>query len=125
MLLALLFYGYATGTFSSRKIERATYDSIAFRYNSANEHPDHDTICTFRRRFLDQLRDLFVQILEVAHEMDLLKIGDISIDGTKMKANASKHKALSWKHACSRSETSCQRRRPGLLDVRDYAIVSA
>lgn len=104
MLLALLFYGYATGTFSSRRIERATYDSIAFRYITANEHPDHDTICTFRRRFLDELQDLFVQILEIAHEMDLLELGDISIDGTKVNANASKHKALSYKHACKLEE---------------------
>lgn len=104
MLLALLFYGYATGTFSSRKIERATYDSVAFRYVAANQHPDHDTICTFRRRFLDELQDLFVQLLEVAHQMGLFEIGDISIDGTKVNANASKHKALSFKHACRLEE---------------------
>lgn len=104
MLLALLFYGYATGTFSSRRIERGTYDSVAFRYISANEHPDHDTICTFRRRFLASLQDLFVQILEIAHQMDLLNVGDIALDGTKVKANASKHKALSWKHACQLEE---------------------
>lgn len=104
MLLALLFYGYATGTFSSRKMERATYDSLAFRYICANQHPDHDTICTFRRRFLEELKDLFVQILEVAHEMGLLEVGDIALDGTKVKANASKHKALSYKRACQLEE---------------------
>lgn len=97
-LLCLLIYGYATGVFSSRKIERASYDSIAFRYLAANTHPDHDTIATFRRRFLPQLEDLFVQVLLVAREMELLKLGTISLDGTKMKANASKHKALSYKH---------------------------
>ena len=100
MLLALLFYGYATGVFSSRKLERATYDSVAFRYIAANDHPDHDTIATFRKRFLTELTPLFVQILLIAKEMDILKLGKISLDGTKIKANASKHRALSWKHAC-------------------------
>ena len=100
MLLALLFYGYATGVFSSRKLERATYDSVAFRYIAANDHPDHDTIATFRKRFLSQLTPLFVQILLIAQQMGCLKLGKVSLDGTKIKANASKHRALSWKHAC-------------------------
>lgn len=99
MMLSLLFYGYATGTFSSRKIERATYDSVAFRFISSNTHPDHDTIATFRKRFLEQLTGLFIQILGIAQEMGLLKVGKISLDGTKVKANASKHKALSYGHA--------------------------
>ncbi len=100
MLLGLLFYGYATGTFSSRKLELATYESIAFRYIAGNTHPDHDTIANFRKRFLLELKPLFIQILSLAHEMKILKIGKISIDGTKIKANASKHQALSWGHAC-------------------------
>ena len=100
MLLALLFYGYATGVFSSRKLEQATYDSVAFRYIVANDHPDHDTIATFRKRFLSELTPLFVQILLIAHQMGCLKLGKVSLDGTKIKANASKHRALSWKHAC-------------------------
>jgi len=100
ILLSLLFYGYATGVFSSRKIEQATYDSVAFRFITANTHPDHDTIATFRKRFLGQLKPLFVQILLLAREMGLLKVGKISLDGTKVKANASKHHALSWEHAC-------------------------
>ncbi len=100
MLLSLLFYGYATGIFSSRKLEQATYDSVAFRYIAANNHPDHDTIAAFRKRFLQQLKQLFVQILIIAKEMGLLKVGKVSLDGTKVKANASKHRALSWKHAC-------------------------
>jgi transposase len=100
ILLSLLFYGYATGVFSSRKIEQATYDSVAFRFISANTHPDHDTIATFRKRFLEELKPLFTQILMVAHEMGLLKLGKVSLDGTKIKANASKHHALSWDHAC-------------------------
>jgi len=74
VLLALLFYGYATGVFSSRKIERATYDSVAFRYLAANTHPDHDTIATFRRRFLSELEPLFVQLLELACELKLLRL---------------------------------------------------
>lgn len=100
MLLALLFYGYATGVYSSRKIEQATYDSVAFRFISANTHPDHDTIATFRKRFLDKLGPLFVQILMLAREMGFLKLGKVSLDGTKIKANASKHRALSWDYAC-------------------------
>ena len=100
MLVALLFYGYATGVFSSRKLERSTYDSVAFRYVAANSHPDHDTIATFRRRFLPMLKGLFVQILMIATEAGVLKLGTVSLDGTKMKANASKHKALSYGHAC-------------------------
>ncbi len=100
MLLSLLFYGYATGTFSSRKLELATYESIAVRYIAGNSHPDHDTIANFRKRFLAELKPFFVQILTLAHEMKILTIGKISIDGTKIKANASKHQALSWGHAC-------------------------
>jgi transposase len=100
MLLSLLFYGYATGIFSSRKLEQATYDSVAFRFIAANNHPDHDTIAVFRKRFLHQLKPLFVQILIIAKEMGLLKVGKVSLDGTKIKANASKHRALSWGHAC-------------------------
>ena len=100
MLVALLFYGYAVGIFSSRKMERSTYDSVAFRYIAANEHPDHDTIANFRKRFLKELSQLFVQILLVAHQMGVLKLGAVSLDGSKVKANASKHKALSYEHAC-------------------------
>ena len=100
MMTALLFYSYATGVFSSRKIQQATYDSVAFRYVAVNTHPDHDTIATFRRRFLKELKSLFTQILLVAHEMGLMKLGSVSLDGTKIKANASKHHALSWEHAC-------------------------
>jgi transposase len=100
MMTALLFYAYATGVFSSRKIEQATYDSVAFRYVAVNTHPDHDTIASFRKRFLKELKALFTQILLVAHGMGLMKLGSVSLDGTKIKANASKHHALSWEHAC-------------------------
>lgn len=98
VLLALLVYGYATGVFSSRKIERATYDSVAFRFIAAGSHPDHDTLATFRRRFLEELAELFVQVLDIAREMRLLKLGTISLDGTKIHAHASKHRALSQGH---------------------------
>ena len=97
-LLAILVYGYATGVFSSRKLETATYDSVAFRFVACNTHPDHDTLATFRRRFLDELAGLFVQVLEMAQEMKLLKLGTVCLDGTKIHANASRHHALSHGH---------------------------
>lgn len=100
MMVAVLFYGHATGVFSSRQLERATYDSVAFRYVAGNRHPDHDTIANFRKRFLKELSALFVQILGVAQQMGVLKLGKVSLDGTKVHANASKHSALSWEHAC-------------------------
>ena len=99
MLLGILVYGYATGVFSSRKLERATYDSVAFRFIAANDHPDHDTIATFRRRFLKEIEGLFVQVLLLASEMGMLKLGVIGLDGTKIHANASRHSALSHEYA--------------------------
>jgi len=120
MLLALLFYGYATGEFSSRRIERATYDSVAFRFIAANTHPDHDTIAAFRKRFLPQLKDLFVQILQVARALKLLKVGNVSLDGTKVKANASKHRALSYGYA-SKIETQLKAEVEQLLRLAEQA----
>jgi transposase len=99
ILLALLFYGYATGVFSSRKLEQSTYDSVAFRFITGDTHPDHDTIATFRKRFLGELEGLFVQLLVMAKLMGIFKLGNVSLDGTKVKANASKHKAMSWGYA--------------------------
>jgi transposase len=99
MLLGLLVYGYATGVFSSRKLERATYDSVAFRFIAANDHPDHDTIATFRRRFLPEIEGLFVKVLLLAREMGVLNLGTVALDGTKIHANASRHRALSYEHA--------------------------
>ena len=99
MLLGLLVYGYATGVFSSRKLERATYDSVAFRFIAANDHPDHDTIAAFRRRFLKEIEGLFVEVLLLAREMGVLKLGTVALDGTKIHANASRHSALSYAHA--------------------------
>ena len=99
MLLSLLFYGYATGVRSSRKIEAATHDSVAFRYIAANSHPDHDTIASFRLRFLVEIGEYFVRILEVARETGMRQMGSVSLDGTKVRANASKHRAMSYRHA--------------------------
>jgi transposase len=99
MLLALLIYGYATRCFSSRKIERATYDSLAFRFIACNCHPDHDTLATFRRRFAREFAAVFVQVLQVARENQLSRFGTVSLDGTKIHANASRHSALSYGHA--------------------------
>jgi transposase len=108
VLLGLLVYGYATSVFSSRKLERATYDSVAFRFIAANQHPDHDTIATFRRRFFKQIEALFVQVLVMGREMGMLKLGTVALDGTKIHANASRpnrvkpggmHSALSYERA--------------------------
>ncbi|HXD03784.1 MAG TPA: IS1182 family transposase [Novosphingobium sp.] len=99
MLTALLIYGYATGTYSSRAIEKASHDSVAFRYIAANQHPDHDTLCAFRRRFLKEIEALFVQVLQIAGQMKLLKLGTVALDGTKIHANASRHNALSYARA--------------------------
>jgi transposase len=99
MLLGLLVYGYATGVFASRKLERATYDSVAFRFIAANDHPDHDTIATFRRRFLKEITELFVKVLMLGRQMGVLQVGTVALDGTKIHANASRHRALSYEHA--------------------------
>ena len=100
LLLGILVDGYATGVFSSRKLERASYDSLAFRFIAANDHPDHNTIAAFRRRFLKEIEALFVQVLLLAREMGVLKMGTIALDGTKIHANASRRSALSYEHAC-------------------------
>lgn len=99
MMVALLFYGYATGVFSSRKLEKQTHDSLAFHYICAGKHPDHDSINEFRKRFAKQLEALFTQILLIASLMGAAKLGNVSLDGSKVKANANKNKALSWKYA--------------------------
>src|SRR6266536_1158428 len=97
VLLGLLLYSYATGVFSSRKIERATYEAVPFRFIAGNLHPDHETLATFRRTFLQELKELFVQVLLLAQEAGVLKLGTISLDGTKIHADASKRKAISYK----------------------------
>jgi len=104
MMVSLIFYCLITGISSSRKMERATWESIPVRYITGNLHPDHDTIASFRNRMKDALDNIFLKILLIAQEMGFLKLGTVSLDGTKMKANASKHKALSYEHACKLEE---------------------
>ncbi len=101
LLLGLIIHGYAAGVFSSRELERATFDSVALRYVAADQHPDHDTIATFRRRFLPRIEKRFVQVQGVAREMGVLQLGTVALDGTKIHANASRHGALSYEHANS------------------------
>jgi hypothetical protein len=95
-LLSLLFYGYATGRFSSRKIEKATYEDLGYRYVAGGLHPDHDTIAHFRKTFLPELQGLFVEILLLAKLAGILKVGNLSLDGSKIHADASKSKAVSY-----------------------------
>jgi transposase len=96
LLLGLLIYGYCVGMTSSRKIEKATYESVPFRILAANQHPDHATIAEFRRRHLEALARLFVQVLRLCEKAGLVRLGHVALDGTKMRANASKHKAMSY-----------------------------
>ena len=126
VLLGLLIYGYATGVYHSRKIERASYESLAFRYIAANTHPDHDTIAYFRSRFATEISELFVQVLLVAREMKLVKLGAITVavDGSKLKANASRHKALSWAHLHTiehqlKAEVAALMEKAGSADAND------
>ena len=96
MMVKLLVYGYCTGKTSSRKIEKATWEDVGYRVLSGNQQPDHDSIADFRRRHLKSLAGLFVQVLKLCHEAGLVKLGHVSVDGSKVKANASKHKAMSY-----------------------------
>ena len=97
MMVRLLLYGYATGVYSSRKMHTRTFEDVAFRYLSGDQHPDHATIAEFRKRHLEALSGLFTQALLLCHEAGLVKLGHVCIDGSKVKANASKHKAMSYK----------------------------
>jgi transposase len=96
MMVALLVYAYCVGEPSSRRIERATYENVAVRMLAGDQHPDHDCIADFRKRHLDALAGLFLQVLRLCQKAGLVKLGHVAIDGTKMKANASKHKAMSY-----------------------------
>lgn len=99
MMLALLIYGYATGRFGSRTIEAATPSDVAVRYLCANHHPDHDSICTFRKQNKAAFEAAFVTVLQLAHQLRLTRVGSVSVDGTKIQANASKHAAVSYQRA--------------------------
>ena len=96
MMVRLLLYGYCMGIVSSRKLERATYENVAFRFLAADQHPDHDSISNFRQTHLQSLAGLFTQALQLCQKAGLVKLGHVAIDGTKLKANASKHKAMSY-----------------------------
>lgn len=96
MMVRVLLYGYCKGVVSSRKIEQATQQDVAFRYLAADQHPDHDTIADFRQTHLESLAELFTQALRLCEKAGLVKLGHVAIDGTKLKANASKHKAMSY-----------------------------
>jgi len=96
MMVRVLLYGYCVGVMSSRRIERASHDDIPFRYLCANQHPDHDTISDFRRQHLPVLSQMFAQVLQLCNKAGLVKLGHVAIDGTKVQANASKHKAMSY-----------------------------
>ncbi len=120
MMLALVFYCYATGIFTSRQIERASYELIPVIYLTGNTHPDHNSINSFRQRFLPELKELFVQILFIAHELGVLKLGEISLDGSKFQANASKHKAMSWEYA-NKLEAHLQKEVKQLLELAGEA----
>lgn len=99
MMLSLLIYCYANGIFSSRRIERATHRDIAVRFLTADTHPDHDTIATFRRKNFEAVADCFLYVLQLAREMKLLKVGAVSVDGTTLKANASKNRNVRYDRA--------------------------
>ncbi len=104
MMAGLLIYGYCVGIFSSRRIERATYEDVAFRFLSGDQHPDHDTIAAFRERHLQAMKGLFLQVLKLCEKAGLVKLGHVALDGTKVKANASKHKAMSYDYMCKREQ---------------------
>lgn len=120
VLLGVLLYGYASGVFSSRKLERATYESIPFRYVAAGLHPDHDTIAHFRKAFLAEIKAVFVQVLLLAQTYGVLKLGNISLDGTKLHADASKSRAVSYKRA-GQLETRLRREVEELTQLAEQA----
>src|SRR5256886_8179864 len=104
MMVKLLVYGYCTGRVSSRKIEQATYEDVAFRVLACNQHPDHDRIAEYRKQHLQELAKLFAQVLQMCEQAGLVKLGHVAIDGSKLRANASKHKAMSYDRMCAKEE---------------------
>src|SRR6266702_2900344 len=116
MMTALLLYGYCSGVASSRKIERKTYEDVAFRVIAAGHHPDHTAISEFRRIHLEALAGLFVQVLQLCRKAGLVKLGHVALDGTKVKANASKHKAMSYERM-KEKETEMRTKVKALLEA--------
>ena len=104
MMVRLLIYGYCTGVVSSRQIEKRTYEDVAFRYLSADSHPDHSTVSEFRKRHLRALAGLFLQALQLCQKAGLVKLGHVAVDGSKVQGNASKHKAMSYGRMCESEE---------------------
>lgn len=104
LMVKLLIYAYCKGKPSSRKIEQATYDEVPYRVLAAGQHPDHDTIAEFRKRHLSAMTGLFMQVLQLCQEAGLVKLGHVALDGTKIKANASKHKAMSYARLCEKEK---------------------
>jgi transposase len=104
MMVKLLVYGYCIGKVSSRKLEQATHEDVAFRVLACNQHPDHDSIAEFRKRHLGELAGLFVQVLKLCERAGLVKLGHVAIDGSKLRANASKHKAMSYQRMCEKEQ---------------------
>ena len=105
LMVRLLVYGYCTGVVSSRQIEKRTHEDVAFRYLSADTHPDHSTFNEFRKRHLEALAGLFLQALGLCRKAGLVKLGHVAVDGTKLQANASKHKAMSYGRMRGAEET--------------------
>ena len=118
MMVKLLVYAYCVGNPSSRKIEKATWDEVAYRVLSADQHPDHDSIASFRKRHLPELAKLFAQLLQLCQKAGLVKLGHVALDGTKVKANASKHKAMSYERM-QETEARLQREIQALLQQAD------
>jgi len=104
LMVKLLIYAYCKGKPSSRKIEQSTYDEVPYRVLAAGQHPDHDTIAEFRKRHLKALAGLFMQVLQLCREAGLVRLGHVALDGTKIKANASKHKAMSYDRMCEKEK---------------------
>src|SRR5260370_24288733 len=104
MMVKLLVYGYCIGWVSSRKSEKARYEDVGFRVLACNQHPDHDSIAEFRKQHLEELARLFVQVLRLCEQAGLVKLGQVAIDGSKLRANASKHKAMSYEKMCAKEQ---------------------
>lgn len=104
MMVTLLLYAYCTGKPSSRRIERATHEEVPYRVVAGDQHPDHDSIAAFRQRHLRALARLFVQVLQLCEVAGLVKLGHVALDGTKIKANASKHQAMSYERMCAKEK---------------------
>ena len=126
MMVGLIVYAYSVGVYSSRKMEKATYESVPFRVLTADQHPDHDTIASFRCRHLEALGSLFIQVLQLCQEAGLVKLGKVALDGTKVRANASRHKAMSYDRIVKKEEELAEEvaellKRAGEVDTEEDA----